>query len=356
MRARGPVEERLAGLWAEVLGVGRVGIHDNFFHLGGHSLLATRLIARVRRAFEVDLPVHAVFEGATVAGMAALIAERRTGAPAREVSPLITLQPSGDRPPLFFLHPVGGGVSSYAFVSRHLAPDQPCFGLQAPGLLDDREPFDRIEPMAALYVKAIRERWPEGPYLLAGWSLGGWLAFEVAQQLAAGGGDVALLALLDTSRIRPEEVEEEMDDATLLADLFNFDLERTGGGPWTLEAVIDEARSTGQVEETFGLDQARRLLRVLKSNAKALDAYVALPYPGRITLLRCDKSAVAGASADPTRGWGSVAIGGVGGVDIRPVPGSHASIVHEPHAGPVAETLRQAVGEALAVRLGVLSV
>jgi amino acid adenylation domain-containing protein len=344
-RPRGPLEERLAGIWADVLRVERVGIHDNFFDLGGHSLLATRLIARVRRAFEVDLPVHAVFEGGTVAGMAGLLAARRAGAPEPEVSPLITLQPEGDRPPLFFLHPVGGGVSSYAFLVRHLGRDQPSFGLQAPGLLDNRLPFDRLEPMAAFYAAAIRERQPEGPYLLAGWSLGGWIAFEVAHQLRAAGQEVALVALLDTGMRLPDQPLGDPGevDAAMLAELFNLDPEPPGGGAWSVETLVEEARRSGMVEEAFSVAQADRLLQVFRSNMIAQDTYAIRPYRGRLTLLRCTPPE--GEPADPTRGWGALA---EEGVDVRRVPGTHATLVFEPHAGPVAGILRAAIDDALA--------
>jgi acyl carrier protein len=72
---RTPVEETLAGIWAEVLGVERVGANDNFFELGGHSLLATQVISRVRSAFQIELPLRTLFESPTVAGLAVQIAK-----------------------------------------------------------------------------------------------------------------------------------------------------------------------------------------------------------------------------------------------------------------------------------------
>ncbi|MEA2604640.1 MAG: hypothetical protein QOF89_5632, partial [Acidobacteriota bacterium] len=114
-----PVEELLAGIWADLLGVAGVGRHDNFFALGGHSLLATRMISRVRRVLGVDLPLRAVFEEPTLAGLAALIEEARQGEAGPGLPPLVRV-PRGRPLPtsfaqqrLWFLDRLEPGSSAY---------------------------------------------------------------------------------------------------------------------------------------------------------------------------------------------------------------------------------------------------
>ncbi|HEU4456215.1 MAG TPA: amino acid adenylation domain-containing protein, partial [Longimicrobium sp.] len=97
---RTPVEEVLAGIWAEVLGVGRVGVRDPFFELGGHSLLATRVVSWIRELFGVELPLRALFEGPTVAELAGRVEEmRRAGVP---VLPPVVPTGRAEPPPLSF--------------------------------------------------------------------------------------------------------------------------------------------------------------------------------------------------------------------------------------------------------------
>jgi amino acid adenylation domain-containing protein len=124
---RGPVEEMLAGLFAELLGAPQAGAHDDFFALGGHSLLATRVVSRVRAVLGVELPLRAVFEAPTVAGLAARVEAARHAVPDLQ-EPLVPVPRRGDLPlsfaqqRLWFLHRLDPASPAYHIPSAlHLA-------------------------------------------------------------------------------------------------------------------------------------------------------------------------------------------------------------------------------------------
>jgi phthiocerol/phenolphthiocerol synthesis type-I polyketide synthase E len=201
----------LVRIWQQLLGVGSVGIDQNYFDLGGDSVLAVHLFAEIEKVFKVKLPLATLFEAPTIQELGGIL---RSEAPSTGWSPLVTIQNSGSRPPFFCVHGAGGNVLIYRELSENLGSDQPFYGLQSQGLDGSCPPLTRIEDMAALYVKAIRRQQPHGPYLLGGYCGGGLIAFEIAQQLGSDGEEVALLALLDTmnfSKIPPFSVWSRAD-------------------------------------------------------------------------------------------------------------------------------------------------
>ncbi|HEY0699129.1 MAG TPA: alpha/beta fold hydrolase, partial [Micromonospora sp.] len=191
---RGPREEMLCRLFADVLNLPSVGVDDNFFDLGGHSLVAIRLISRIHRELGTRVSIRGVFEAPTPATMA----ERLNSFTDQDaLAVLLPLRATGDRPPLFCVHPAAGVSWVYSGLLRHLAPDRPVYGLQARGLGQPGERPSSVEEMVKDYLGQIRTVQPHGPYHLLGWSFGAGVAYGVATALQADGEHVELLALLD---------------------------------------------------------------------------------------------------------------------------------------------------------------
>jgi amino acid adenylation domain-containing protein len=347
---RNPLELQITSLWEEVLGIRPIGVTDNFFELGGHSLAAVRLFALIERRLGKKVPLATVFQGATVEHLAKILAQY---AQAPSHSSLVAIQPGGNRRPFFLIHPAGGHVFPYVHLAHHLGSDQPSYGLQARGLEEGQEPHSRIEDMAAYYIEALRTVQPWGPYLLGGWSMGGVVALEMAQQFRAQGQRVALLALLDT-RIptADEELADEDFDARLLIDFvryFGLSLDLRDSlarlpKHELLERVLEHAKRAGLMPSDIEVSQAQPFIELCKADFRATQNYVLHHYPGRITLFKAGQE-LAGTSSDPTLGWSEWA---AGGVDVHVVPGNHATMVYKPHVEVLAEKLRACLDHAQA--------
>ncbi len=187
-------EKELLKVWADVLGVPDLSVADSFFDRGGHSLLAARLVAEVRRRLGHEVPLSAFYTAPTVATMARMIETRLEAGTERSLVPLCE---TGRRPPLFLIAGIGGHVFAFHQFARLLGPDQPTYAFKAIGVDGRREPLDRIEGIAAEYVRDILEARPDGPYVVGGYSIGATVALEVVLQLRTLGKKAPLLLAFD---------------------------------------------------------------------------------------------------------------------------------------------------------------
>jgi thioesterase domain-containing protein len=185
--------ELLTPIWQRVLQLPSVGIDDNFFELGGDSALALELFHQVALAGGRELPPVVIYHAPTISALAALLEQSDTP----RIPPLIQLK-AGSEPPVFIAHGLGGSAMDFFQIVKHMLTPQAIYGMQAKGIDGVEEPLDRIEDMARYALEAVREKQPGGPYFLIGFSLGGLVALEMAQQLIAQGARIGLLAMLDS--------------------------------------------------------------------------------------------------------------------------------------------------------------
>jgi amino acid adenylation domain-containing protein len=338
-------EARLAVLWGEVLGLEQVGRYDNFFELGGHSLLATQLVAHIRHTFKVDLSLRRLFEMPTLTAVAEFIDHLQTGhepvdrsvrnnATANTSPPptplqlpphLITLQPEGGGRPLFLVHPLAGLVFPYYELALRLGPEQPVYGLQSIGIAGEASFLIRIESMAEHYLSAIRQVQPQGPYQLAGWSFGGTIALEMAQQLQKAGESVALLAIIDTRLYSTSFARFWHGSRVFLTSMLPH------LWPYISDYLqLQPAEPSGETKlRKFNSSEFKRLFQVFQANVKADSRYRPQRYSGPLTLFRT-------AHQDSAWGWGDIA---ADGIEVHQIPGHHMNVLRPPQVQTLAEKL-----------------
>ena len=378
---RTATEATLTTLWAKVLNLKQVGIQDNFFELGGDSLLAIYLLEQVNQQFEQNLPLSDLFIAPTVEQFALLVKKNYRDLHSQNSplpwSPLVPLQPKGFKPPFFCVHPIFGVVLPYYELACHLGTEQPFYGLQPFGIDGLHSPLTSIEEMATRYIEAIRQIQPQGPYQLGGWSFGGLVAFEMAQQLYQAGEQVSLLAIIDTlapvssnqasgwdglkfllttvSRsIYPffldywslisERVKSDLGDRLSCTSNFPVSTIKKIITPDTWLSSLKRATISHLIPQETRLRMLdeltiHRLLKIFSANSRATLKYVARPYPSAIALFRTSESQKK--SDDSTLGWNQLAISGV---QVNSIPGNHLTMLRKPHVQVLAERLRKSLG------------
>jgi acyl transferase domain-containing protein/thioesterase domain-containing protein len=358
------LERRVRDIWEEVLGVEGIGAHDDFFDLGGQSILAARLTQRIKREFGVEFGIAVLFEARTVAHLAALLREALTSASShhraatdsahgeREYgwSVLVPIKPTGSRPPLFCVHGAFGHVLRFHALAAHLDPDQPFYGLQAQGLNGRQRPLSTIPEMARQYLEAIRRVQPHGPYFLGGYSGGGAVAFEMAQQLRATGEEVALLALIDAycpPAIRSHELRWHVNRG-LVSKVGRAVRNVTAGGPTLLLYGIGNGRQRRSRGAATVADDASlepdAITDISPYFLMGWDRYDPEPLAVPLSLFRA-ATRIEVKRLPPDLGWGPYA---AAGIETYPVPGDHFTVVYEPHARLLARALGKAIQRARA--------
>lgn len=276
--------------------------------------------------------------------------------------PVVPIRTTGSLPPMFLVHPLGGNVLCYMGLAKHLPEDRPVYALQAAGTHPGVEPSDSIPEIAARYLEAIRRARPDGPYVIGGWSFGGFIAFEMARQLRrTHPEDVASLILIDPIAVAPGE-RPSVADASLLEWFFWELLWMERGGETPLEAipegldadgkfdfVVERATAAGILPTEGSQASIRRLFAMFKAHWHALLTYRPEQAHEDLVLLRATAplpkvlepmhGAASSLHEDPSNGWRELT---TGRVEVVEVPGDHLVLLEEPHVAAVAEHVARA--------------
>lgn len=363
---RNDIERTLAGYWTELLGVDKVGVNDSFFDLGGHSLIAVRLFRMIRKAYAVDLPISVLFEAPTIADCAALLSARTDATPdeasdssraeaAQRHVHLVAMNTGagGGRTPFFLCAGMFGNILNLRQLALHIGKDRPVYGLQARGLYGDQEPHRDFREAASDYIAEIRTVQPHGPYLLGGFSGGGLIAYEMAQQLRAAGEKTALLVMLDT----PLPTQPPLS----ILDRLNMklqDLRRDGlafVSEWirnrkNWQAAQQRSREAAEAE-TSGAQFHN--MKIEAAFREALPRYEVRPYDGKVVLYRPRLNIIYHLSggrrlqegrnaAMDDNGWTPY----VANLEVQEVAGDHDGMVLEPFVRVLASRMRSALDAA----------
>ena len=344
------LELELIRLWQRLFQRKSIGRNDNFFELGGHSLLAIRLTTEIEKLIGRQVPIAALFQAPSIAALAQRLADEDKMSPR---NCLVPLQPLGSELPVFCVHGIFGDVYRFLDLARELAPDRPVYGLQAVGLDGHQPRHKTVEEMAVHYAREIRARQPAGPYHLAGVSLGGWIAYAVAQELTRQGCQVALLALLDTratSNVPWPLYVRVM--APYLASRLRHHLKACWHGPpdgrlhylkqklnW-LRIHLTRGRGNLPVRQSAAPPTLAHEQNLMIDYFEAVATrYRPEKYAGNVTLF-------AGIDAKyfhHATFWKHLVRGRV---QVHLVAGGHGSIISEDHAAAFAQTFKQALREA----------
>ena len=336
----GETEKRLFSIWQECFGEAALGVHDDFFELGGHSLLAAKLLKLVETNLGIYLSFKELVGTPTIFLMARHIlahgAKDALTSDTTNAGPFLQLKPSGRGRPLLVLHAVFGDITYARHFATRLKRALPVYGIQ-PIPLEVAETLPRdLRHLAMIYTRQIRTRFPEGPYLLAGYSFGGLLAFEIAQQLISEGQEVAFLGMIDTyyrlprwyralkqlmSKGRLSYLNQHRHRIAAKAKKKHTDTSKTSG------ITIDSTRETYK----------KIFLEMVKQ-------YRPLPYSGEINFFAQEHFA-----NEHRRRWKSIALGGL---RIIKLSGSHEDLTALSGRDALAHHFDESLGRALDRREG----
>jgi amino acid adenylation domain-containing protein len=342
-------EKQIAAIWSDILGLDTVSVQDDFFELGGHSMIAVQVMARLEKETGKRLPLSTLLTYPTIEKLATLLENDK---PANRWKSLVPIRPQGTKAPIYIIHGIGLNLLNFSSLTSYMDPDQPIYGLQARGLDGTTEPLDSMEAIAAAYNAELIDQNPTGPYAIAGYSFGGYVALEMARQLKAMGKEVKMLAMFDTN------AEESL---TFRSPMYRLGRKIARQVPkiiWIGKSFLKQPVNTLQYQRGFVERQVKQFMQaiglreepqpeagfeqlnhIMEKHETAYQNYIMQPYDGIIDLFKANDRLY---FVDDIKylGWKKYALKGV---RVHDVPGDHQYMLLPPNDKEFARTLQRAL-------------
>jgi thioesterase domain-containing protein/acyl carrier protein len=344
------LEKQLAGAWAEILQLEKVGVTDNFFDLGGQSLIAVELIHQMEKKTGKELPLNILYKCPTIAGLAAYMQQEPEKK--KKWRSLVAMKPTGNKTPVYIVHGDGLSLSNFQNLSNYVDAEQPVFSLQPIGLNGVDEPLENLAEIASHYIAEIIEHNPDGPYMLGGYSFGGYVAIEMRRQLEAMGKIVKMTAIFDTNAENiaytkgwaaalPKKIKRQVPKFLFIAQSIVTRPVTTIRYQYQLfsKRFDNLCYKVGikQRPELKGIDL--HINKINETHFRAFKKYQLSPFDDKVYLFKA-QSRLYFVDDIKFLGWNNYARKGV---EVYDVPGDHRTMFHPPYVSELARSLQHAL-------------
>ena len=340
---RNAYEQLVYDIWTQALGLDKLGITDDFFELGGHSLLAVKVMVAIEKETGERLPLATLFTNSTIEKLALQLSGNKEGETWDTIVPIKT---TGEKPPLFLVHGSGLNVLMFKVISEHFDESQPLYGIQAIGLTKPVEIPSTVEGIAAYHIQEILRVSPEGPYAVAGYSYGGFVAYEIAKQLMQAGKQVKFIGMIDTNAAGNDQPKTKMARLSkkilrqchkvpfFAGSFIKYPKESLAYQQYVLKKKFSPKflKESETAEDSYTLYEKQ----IRENYDHILSNYITTPLNVEVSLFRVEKRLY---FVDDQKylGWDKFALKGV---KIYKVPGDHKTFLEHPNGEKFASIIQ----------------
>ncbi len=335
------IEEKLTAIWKKIFKKAKLSVTENFFDLGGDSLMAMQLLVEIEKEYARQMPLSIITKASTIREQARILENKE----ALNAAPiLIPVQTNGKKNPLYCLPGVGGNTLKFHPLIKYLPKNQPVYFLRSRGLEAGETIETSIEAIAADYLLEIKRIQKNGPYHFIGFSSGGLVAYEMAQQLKQQGEETNLIAALDSYLAA---LQDKRSLAGQLLALINRNIKiwQQNGFRFYLTYLIEYVifaitRLIQKQKEKEILAQRTDVYtlykKVEKINDMAAQAYTPKPYTEKVLLFGAIKGHLKFEEKRPDLSWKRLEINTL---DVQLINCYHHDILSEPYVQQIAEKI-----------------